>query len=126
MTEDQWRALARNYPLSALRSELYEELCSALSLRREGQLEEVDSWLDEGEEVFEQEYETSLEGEDPEPEELVLLAEMFSSEGVEAWMEAFEKLRQGDSDEEVLFTAQRGQRYLLLVKEMAAAYPVGD
>lgn len=119
MNEEEWRQLAESFPLSALKTELYDELYSILALREAGHLDEVEAWLDEVEEFFELEYQASAETEDSDVEQLVRLAEMFSSEGVESWLEAFEQVRDGIPDEDVLASAQRGQRYLLLVREMA-------
>ena len=125
MTEQQWRDLAENFPLGALKTKIYQELCTVLKLREADCWDEVEAWLDEVEAIFEEQLEASaLSSEELEVEEIVLLAEMFSSEGVEAWLEAFEQVREEAPDHEVLATAQRGQRYLLLVREMASAFPV--
>ena len=66
---------------------------------------------------FLREYERSEEEESS--DEMIRLAELFSSEGVEAWLESLELLQDGAEEQEVLELAERGQRFLTVVQLMA-------
>ncbi len=123
MTESEkiWRDEAERLPPSALRTELYEELRSMLALREVGDLETPEAWISEMEDLFESEYARSeAEAEETgSADEPVILAELFLSEGVEGWFEAFHLFREGAPDAEVLEAAEEGQRLLVLVQLMA-------
>ncbi len=119
--EKIWRDEADRLPPSALRTEAFEELRSMLALRETGDLETPEKWLSEMEDLFESEYARSEEeseeaGSQDEP---VLLAELFISEGVESWLEAFHLFREGAPEAEVLEAAEEGQRMLVVVQVMA-------
>lgn len=116
--EQYWRARAESLLLSDIRTELYEDLREMLACRDLGPSARVEQWLETVEAEFLRQYEQSEESQSP-SHELVTLAELFSSEGVEAWLEAFELFREGASAERVLEVAETGQRYLWVVRDIA-------
>lgn len=121
MDENAWRRRADSFTLPDLRTERYEELRHYLALRDLGQTRESFQWVEETEQFFLEVLESS-ELQEENAHRLVDLAELFSAEGVESWLEAFELFRLKAPKHEVLAAAERGQRYLLVVQEMASEF----
>lgn len=118
--ERVWRGRVADLTQDDLETELWLDLHEVLDLVADGDQDTAESWLEETSHRFQSawaRYESETVFFEDEITSETVLCHRFLKEGAGLWLEALLKLQSGQVDaEEVLRTAEQGQRLLVMVQ----------